>query len=159
MSAKQWFGGEEIILTTATKIDKFAASEVEAETKELREQIKAWEKVRNEWIETANLTKERAIASEREREEYRGKLTALNIMLTATQWGAAYGSVCEDYPELLKLVTDYGNRVNGEYKRVAGELADNVDEYLRASSFSASVTAKRRVESALTNFRKLEGKK
>lgn len=40
----------------------------------------------------------------KERNELQSKLTALDIMLTAKGWGAAYGAVREDYPELAEKV-------------------------------------------------------
>jgi len=58
-------------------------------------------------------------AAERERDELRSQLAALRIMLEATSWGAAYGAVIEDYPDLAEMVAAHDRQVRVKELREA----------------------------------------
>lgn len=47
------------------------------------------------------------VTAQAELAEAKAQQTAIRILLTSTKWGAAYGAVVGDYPELAKLVEQY----------------------------------------------------
>lgn len=60
-------------------------------------------------------------------------LTALRIALTATDWGAAYGTICEDYPELMKMIAEHDRQLlqRDSDSGVKSKFKDRVAEVLK----------------------------
>jgi hypothetical protein len=81
-----------------------------------------WRKMQDGYRAPADCHIAPAAANER-----KAFMTALRIMLTSDSWGAAYGAVCEDYPEMTELVKDYKARV------CCGPQKEAVQELVKAS--------------------------
>jgi hypothetical protein len=83
-----------------------------------------WRKMQDGYRAPADCHIAPAAANER-----KAFMTALRIMLTSDSWGAAYGAVCEDYPEMTELVKDYKARVCcGPQKEAVQELVEAAEK-------------------------------